>query len=197
MLNFRKALTFIKKNYPFSRAFGSANTREECINSAQATYARLMKRTPNATQLPFETIAILAVDEKGKIDHEVVQPFIKLFRPDRNGNLSMLDFVRSVDSVYKEFRLLDATIENSSQIDLAFEKMFNVGFYAIVICVTLSQLGLYVQRENVGWQRQGSLFSILIRFPFLSQQSFDALPFIKQRHSRIRLYDWVGLVQVL
>lgn len=101
-----------------------------------------MKRTPNATLLPFETIAILAMDEEGTLDEHLTKSFVKLFRPDRQGDLTLLDFVRSVDKVYKEFRLLDATIDNSSQIDRAFERIFNVLFYVVVACVTLSQLGL-------------------------------------------------------
>jgi hypothetical protein len=40
----------------------------------------------------------------------------------------VLDFVKSVDSVYKEFRLLNASIENSSRIDKAFETLFNIRF---------------------------------------------------------------------
>lgn len=101
-----------------------------------------MKRTPKATSLPFETIALLAMDSDGILNQDLTKSLVKLFRPDRDGNLSMLDFVKSVDKVYKEFRLLDATIENSSQIDRAFERIFNVLFYTVVVCVTLSQLGL-------------------------------------------------------
>lgn len=54
----------------------------------------------------------------------------------------MLDFVKSVDNVYKEFRLLQATIDNASRIDQSFENLFNVLFFVIVVTVILSQLGL-------------------------------------------------------
>ena len=54
----------------------------------------------------------------------------------------MLDFVKSTDSVYKEFRLLQASIENSSQIDKAFENLLNVLFYAILTTTILSIMGL-------------------------------------------------------
>jgi hypothetical protein len=37
----------------------------------------------------------------------------------------MLDFVKSVDSVYKEFRLLSASIENSARLDRSFESLMN------------------------------------------------------------------------
>lgn len=92
--------------------------------------------------LPFETIAFIALDEKETVDQQVAKALVKLFRPDREGGITMLDFVKSVDAVYKEFRLLDASIENSSQIDRAFENMFNVVFYIVVASVVLSQLGL-------------------------------------------------------
>lgn len=142
VLRFRKALTFIQKNYPFSYAFGPADTRENCVDSAQNVYTRLMLRAPDEDVLQFETLALLALQEDDEtIDQQKAKDLVKLFRPDRDGNLTMLDFVRSIDSVYKEFRMLNASIQNSSQIDRAFENMFNVIFYVIVCTITLSQLG--------------------------------------------------------
>jgi hypothetical protein len=142
VLRFRKALTFMQNRYPFSLSFGPADTREACIESAQQVYRRLLKRSTEQELLQFETIALLALDENDNINQEKAKALVKLFRPDRQGNLTMLDFVKSVDAVYKEFRLLNATIENSSQIDRAFEKIINVVFYAVVAIVVLSQLGL-------------------------------------------------------
>jgi len=72
--------------------------------------------------LRFDALAQLALDSDGNIDQTKAKALIKLFRPDRQGNLTLLDFVKSVDVVYKEFRMLAATIENSSQIDHAFER---------------------------------------------------------------------------
>lgn len=66
---------------------------------------------------------------------------VKLFRPDREGNLTMVDFVRSIDSVYRTYRLLIASIDNSGQIDRAFENIINTIFYTVVITVVLSLLG--------------------------------------------------------
>ena len=142
VLRFRKALTFIQKRYPFSTAFGPADKREVCVTSAQEVYRRLMMRSGPSDVLQFETLALLALDEKGQINQDKAKELVRLFRPDRQGRLTMLDFVKSVDSVYKEFRLLAATIENSSQIDRAFENIFNVVFYVVVVTIVLSQLGL-------------------------------------------------------
>lgn len=105
-------------------------------------YQRLLKGTPDLDVLHFETIARLAIDNEGGIDQVKAKALIKLFRPGRDGELTILDFVKSIDAVYKEFRMLSATIENSSQIDHAFERIFNAVFYFVVIVIILSQLGL-------------------------------------------------------
>lgn len=98
-------------------------------------------RTPNEEVMPFETIALLAVTEEG-LDQQKAKDLVKLFRPDRDGSLTMLDFVKSVDDVYRGFRMLQASIDNSSQIDRAFENIFNTIFYSIIVTVILSELGL-------------------------------------------------------
>jgi hypothetical protein len=152
VFRFRRALAFIQQRFPFSLAFGIADSREACVESAQEVYKRLMLMYNNDKEmsstedkiLKFETIAILAIVKSGQIDQEKAKALIKLFRPDRQGNLSALDFVKSVDAVYREFRLLDASIENSSQIDRAFENIFNIVFYIILLAIVLSHLGLYV-----------------------------------------------------
>jgi hypothetical protein len=57
-----------------------------------------------------------------------------------SGNLSLLEFVKSVDSVYKQAKLLKASIKNSRKIDRAFEKAINVVVYAVMVCIILSQV---------------------------------------------------------
>jgi hypothetical protein len=152
-LRFCKALTFNHQRYPFSAAFGVADSREACVESAQEVYKHLMLITnakdnvlPTSSDetLSFEMIATLAVVKNGQIDQEKAKAIIKVFRPDRQGNLTALDFVKSVEAVYREFRLLDASIENSYQIYRAFENIFNIVFYIVVLTIVLSQLGLYV-----------------------------------------------------
>ena len=59
----------------------------------------------------------------------------------RAGKLTMIDFVKSVDTVYKESKLLRASVKNSERIDRAFERVINVGFYALLFIFTLPQLG--------------------------------------------------------
>lgn len=44
--------------------------------------------------------------------------------------------------MYKEAKLLRASVKNSEKIDRAFEKAINVVFYTMVACIILSQVGL-------------------------------------------------------
>ena len=141
VLRFRKALTFIQQRYPFSFDFGAADTRETCIESSQKVFNRLISGSSESV-LQFETIALMALDDDGLIDQQKAKDLVKLFRPDREGKLTMLEFIQSVDSVYKEYRMLQATIENSARIDQGFENLFNVVFYVVVVTIILSQLGL-------------------------------------------------------
>ena len=181
MLRFRKALTFIQKRYPFSHAFGPADTRENCVDSSQKVYDRLLLHTPDEPVLQFETLALLALtDEDGEtIDQEKAKDLLKLFRPNRDGCLSVLDFVKSIDSVYKEFRMLSASIQNSSQIDRAFENMFNVLFYIAIVTITMSVLGFNPLALFL------SLSSVILGFAFMigsaSSKYFEGVLFILVR----------------
>lgn len=75
----------MQKQYPFSHAFGPADTREACLESAQKVYVRLLIRTSDEPVLQFETLALLALQKDGTIDHQKAKDLVKLFRPDRQG----------------------------------------------------------------------------------------------------------------
>lgn len=75
----------MQKQYPFSYAFGPADTREACIESAQKVYLRLLMRTPDETILHFDTLALIALQKDGTIDREKARDLMKLYRPDRQG----------------------------------------------------------------------------------------------------------------
>jgi len=55
------------------------------------------------------------MDENGKFKDAKIKSLIRLFRPDRQGVLSRLDFAKSIDTVYKQLRLLRASIGNSGE----------------------------------------------------------------------------------
>eukprot|EP00550_Attheya_septentrionalis_P002041 CAMPEP_0198290392 /NCGR_PEP_ID=MMETSP1449-20131203/8286_1 /TAXON_ID=420275 /ORGANISM="Attheya septentrionalis, Strain CCMP2084" /LENGTH=1212 /DNA_ID=CAMNT_0043988897 /DNA_START=249 /DNA_END=3887 /DNA_ORIENTATION=- len=142
VLQFRLAISCMDDNRPFSPSFGLARKREECVESACAVYKRLMAHTPNAICLPFETLCLVALDNEGKMDEEKLKALVRLFRPNRSGDLTMLDFIKSCDKAYKATRLFQASIANSSQIDAAYESLINVVFYFILglICLIILDL---------------------------------------------------------
>jgi hypothetical protein len=129
----------MSNDFPFSVSFGLANTRDACIQSSQLVYDDLV--IPGDEALKFETLSVLAKDSEGAIDHKKLKDLIRLFRPDRDGRLSKIDFIKSVDNVYKSIRFLRASVAAAAKIDCAFESMFNVVFYVVVTCVALSILG--------------------------------------------------------
>ena len=141
LLQFRRALEYLNTAYPFSGSFGLADTRESAVISAQEVYDRLLLRSLDPYSLQFDVIALLGVARDGHLDQDKLKDLIRLFRPDRDGSIACIDFVKSVDTVYKDLRLLRAAVANSSKIDQAFESIFNVVFYVIVICIILSQVG--------------------------------------------------------
>jgi hypothetical protein len=86
---------------PFSSAFGPCSTRLKCVESCETVFRRLLLSTPGEHYLSFDILASLAIADNGNLDELKVKEIIKLFRPDRQGKLSLVDFVRSVDVVYK------------------------------------------------------------------------------------------------
>ena len=134
LLQFRRALEYLYTAFPFSGSFGIADKRESTIQSAQEVYRRLLDGSPNPTTLQFDVIAVLGLNKSGLLDQEKLKELIKLFRPDRDGTLHCIDFVKAVDGVYKELRLLRAAVANSSKIDRAFESILNFIFYTVAVC---------------------------------------------------------------
>jgi small-conductance mechanosensitive channel len=142
IIQFRQSLSFLNTSFPFSVAFGAAGTREQCIESTEKVYARLLLNAPGTSVLNFDTLALLVVQPDGTLDLKKLKDIVRLFRPDREGKLSPLDFAKSIDACYKELRLLRASVANSSRIDKAFERIFNIFFYFIVGCIVLAVLGV-------------------------------------------------------
>lgn len=136
-------MTFVDDIYPFSVAFGPADKRKACIESGQKVYERLLLRQSSGEVLHFNAIAQLAINRDGSINSDKMKELVRIFRPDREGILTPIDFLKSVDKVYKEFRLIQASIENSGSVDRAFEMMVNYGFFTILGCVVL-----YIIRIN-------------------------------------------------
>ena len=153
---------------PFATAFGLADTREHCIESSQGVYRRLLLEDSlkSTGVLDFSTISVLAKADSDGLDVDEIDPakmkdLIRLFRPSRDGKLTMLEFVKSVDTVYKSLRLLRASISNSSQIGHATEIMINVVFYFFVFCIILASFKVNPLAFFL------SLSSVIIAFAFM------------------------------
>jgi hypothetical protein len=97
ILQFRRALQFISDDFPFSQAFGSASTRDKCIQSAQTVFERLVEYSADDETLDFETLCLVAKRPDGDLDRIKVKELIRVFRPNRSGRLNKIDFVKSVD----------------------------------------------------------------------------------------------------
>ena len=150
-----------------------ADTREACIDSAQQVYDRLMLRTPQMQVMPFETLALLAKKDDGTIDKDKAKELIRLFRPNRDGTLGKLEWVKSVDVIYKELRLLSANITNSSQMDAAVENLVNVVFYVILGAIIIYRLG-----ENP-LELFLSFSSVLLAFAFMFVSFYFSFCFVQ------------------
>lgn len=127
--------------YPFTHFFGIANTRQSCIDSAILIYERLMLKTPEYRELPFDTIGSLAVDEDGILDESKAKRLVRLFRADKSGLISAIAFAQSVDNVYKKMRLLLASLKNSQRLDHVLENILNYIFYVLLFFIVIAVLG--------------------------------------------------------
>jgi hypothetical protein len=117
IIQFRHNLSRLNTAYPFGITFGPAGTRGECIESIEAVYRRLLLHNPKKTEcLHFNTIAAIAVNDDGELDEILLRDLVKLYRPDRDGNLRLLDFAKSIDGVYKDLRLLRASVASLSRV---------------------------------------------------------------------------------
>jgi hypothetical protein len=86
---------------PFGPAFGVCRNRLECIEGAETVFRDLLLATPGKYELSFDVLALLAINDDGEMNEQKVKQLIKVFRPERDGSLTLLDFVKSVDEVYK------------------------------------------------------------------------------------------------
>lgn len=121
-----------------------------------------MDRTPNGRKnlLPFETLSQVCYDSNNELLRDKVKAMIKLFRPDRRGFLTKLDFVSSVDNVYKDLRLFRASLANSSSIDDSFATIINSVFYFVVILIVLLIVGFQSGSRYFHFRHSSSHFRL-------------------------------------
>jgi hypothetical protein len=129
-------------DHPFTENFGKAGNREDCIESAEVTYHRLMKLAPYSDHLPYSVLAQLASDSDGCEDQSRKIELKNLFRPDIWGNLSMMAFIQSCDIVYRKLCYFRAAVGNARVIDKQAENLINITFLLIIFILILLLLNL-------------------------------------------------------
>ncbi|KAL7548908.1 hypothetical protein ACHAWF_012175 [Thalassiosira exigua] len=98
ILQFRKALAFLDDTHPFGSSFGPAFTRDSCIKSAKFLYKRLLALSPGDQVLQFDIIGVLAYTGDGMtFDNKKARALVRLFRPDKFDEVTLLAFVSSCD----------------------------------------------------------------------------------------------------
>jgi hypothetical protein len=111
------------------------------VYSAETVYSRLLQCIPEKEVVTFDVLAMLALCDSGDLDDELLGKLIKLFRPDREGRLTLLDFVKSVDSAYKDLKLLRASVANASKVSFMLYCVTYFMLYHSILTVYGSQLG--------------------------------------------------------
>lgn len=76
------------------------------------------------------------------LDQLKAKKLISMFRPARNGDITLLEFCKSVDMVYKDMRKLRASIANEGRMNMASEKILNVIFYCILAWAGVAAIGI-------------------------------------------------------
>jgi hypothetical protein len=125
ILKFRKALTYMDLEYPFSEAFGPASTRNEMITSAELVYERLIRLSPRSVSLSFSVLQLLTIKDDGTVDKDKQKTLKTLFRPNSKGELTLVSFVQACDTVYKKLRYFRASVGNASVIDQVLESILD------------------------------------------------------------------------
>eukprot|EP00977_Amphora_coffeiformis_P011524 scaffold2767_cov177-Amphora_coffeaeformis.AAC.98 len=160
VLRFRRALAFMDQTHPFGEDFGLASTRDEAILSAEDVYRKLCKLELRNGRLPFDAIALVALQDDESYDVVKKRAIRRLFHPDKDGSLTMLAFVQSCDTLYRRLRYFVATVNNSASLDNVLENVFNSFFYFVLALLLLSLMNFNA------WSLLVSMTSLLVSFSF-------------------------------
>ena len=104
----------LQTDYPFSSAFGLADTRQNSVKSTARVFEGLLRRQSEKNVLEFSTLSDIVVNSDGSIDREKLKKLVKVLRPNKDKQLTLVDFTRSVDNVYRELKTLSAGIRNAA-----------------------------------------------------------------------------------
>lgn len=122
-----------------------------------------MRKRPRYVVLCREPSVVLYYQKKqeSKIMYfSLTQGLVRLFRPDRFDEVTLLAFVQSCDGVFKRLRYLRASVGNSTSIDRVLESIFNAIFNFFLFLTVLSVLKLNP------WALLVSMSTVLVSFAF-------------------------------
>jgi len=174
ILQFRQAVSLMDDAFPFTPAFGPAKNRAMCVDSSEKLFDRLLGDPNNtSSRLPFQRISEIAYDVDHKLIRDKAKALIKLFRPDRKGFLTKLDFVNSIDDVYKDLRLFRASLANSSSIDNSLALIINIVFFVVAIIVVLLIMGFKTWEPILSFS--AFFFSFSFMFGPASSKYFEGI----------------------
>ena len=162
IFEFRKAIQHLNADYPFSAAFGPADTRKNCTESASRLYYKLLSHQSDDHALEFRTLCEIAIHSDGSSDLAKVKQLVQVFRPNKDNLLYATDFTRSIDNIYRELKTLAAGIRSASasefvfmcfdpapptqrsshvsylvEVDRMYESLLNFGFYLFAMVGSL------------------------------------------------------------
>jgi hypothetical protein len=99
ILEFRQTVHLMQTEYPFSRFFGRADSREACVTSSAKVYDRLVDSQLGNTNLQFSTLAkVTKSTSSDRAQREKLKRLINLFRPNKDKELTPIDFTRVRDN---------------------------------------------------------------------------------------------------
>jgi hypothetical protein len=116
LIQFHHSTAYLNIPLPFGLAFGTATNRVDVLEAAEGVYRQMLAAVPSRDTLPFDVVALVAVQRDGEVNQSILKDLTKLFPCEDDGCLQLLDFAKAVDSCYKDVRLLRANIKNSYQV---------------------------------------------------------------------------------
>lgn len=135
-------------------------TRESFIEVSQVVFENLGKKK-SQYEISFECFSQLAKRSDGSTDKSQVAALSKLLHPSQRGQVSKLDFVESMDCVYKTAMILIANMNNSCQIHRDIEGVANVILYTVALVMLP---GVFGADANI---LVLTLFGVFVTFTFL------------------------------
>ena len=97
---------------------------------------------PGSPTVHFDVFGVLAYNIDGTFDQHKAKSLVRLFRPSKFDDITLLHFVQSCDSVYKRIRYLRASVGNATLIDGVLENIFNCVFGFVLALTIMSVMKL-------------------------------------------------------